>query len=32
MKMAVVCETVSAALKDIKAEIYTIEHKAYSRK
>ena len=32
MEIVVACEAVSPALKDIKAEIYAIEHKAYSRK
>ena len=32
MEIVVACEAVLAALKDIKAEIYAIEHKAYSRK
>ena len=31
MKIVVACEVVLAALKNIKAEIYAIQHKAYSR-
>ena len=32
MKIVVACEVVLAALKNIKAEIYAIQHKAYYRK
>ena len=32
MKIDVACEVVLAALKNIKAEIYAMQHKAYSRK
>ena len=32
MKIVVACEVVLIALKNIKAEIYAIQHKAYSRK
>ena len=31
MKIVVACEVVLIALKNIKAEIYAIQHKAYSR-
>ena len=32
MGIVVACQAVSATLKDVKAEIYAIEHKVYSGK
>ena len=32
IEIAVTCEVVLATLKNIKAEIYVIQHKTYSRK